>query len=217
MKLKYYLRGLGIGIIVTTIILMISFSMHKEELSDEQIIARAEALGMEFPEDKLFPDNTEGTETTEQSDGIKDTEKIKDTQKTDNTEGTEASKTTDASETVEKEEASETEKGSEAESEATDKKDTEASEKDNSETMAEGQPVPTEGEYELNIKRGDVCRDICDELFQNGLVADSEAFRVYLGNVGYASNMSVGKYKIPYGLSYEEIYNILKAGPIEEQ
>ena len=41
MKLKYYLRGLGIGIIVTTLILMISFSMHKTEISDEEIIERA--------------------------------------------------------------------------------------------------------------------------------------------------------------------------------
>lgn len=31
MKLKYYLRGMGIGIIITTIILMISISIHKKE------------------------------------------------------------------------------------------------------------------------------------------------------------------------------------------
>ena len=46
MKLKYYLRGLGIGIIVTTILLMIAFALHKPTMSDADIIARAKQLGM---------------------------------------------------------------------------------------------------------------------------------------------------------------------------
>ena len=39
-KLKYYLRGLGIGIIVTTIILVSCFSMQKPKMTDEQIIEK---------------------------------------------------------------------------------------------------------------------------------------------------------------------------------
>lgn len=46
MRFKYYLRGLGIGILITTIILSISFAMKQPELSDAEIIERAEALGM---------------------------------------------------------------------------------------------------------------------------------------------------------------------------
>ena len=47
MKLKYYLRGIGIGMIVTTIILMIAFAVHKEQpLTDEEIRMRATELGM---------------------------------------------------------------------------------------------------------------------------------------------------------------------------
>ena len=37
MKLKYYLRGLGIGIIITTIVLMIAGVGHQTELTDEGI------------------------------------------------------------------------------------------------------------------------------------------------------------------------------------
>ena len=44
MKLKYYLRGLGIGIMVTTVIM--SFIRQPEELTDTQIKARARELGM---------------------------------------------------------------------------------------------------------------------------------------------------------------------------
>ena len=50
MKLKYYLRGLGIGIIVTTILLMIAFALHKPTMSDADIIARAKQLGMVMPD-----------------------------------------------------------------------------------------------------------------------------------------------------------------------
>ena len=45
MKLKYYLRGLGIGIVVTAFIFMIT-SGKKEELSDAEIRERAAQLGM---------------------------------------------------------------------------------------------------------------------------------------------------------------------------
>ena len=68
MKLKYYLRGLGIGIITTTILLMIAFALHKPVMSDEDIIARAKQLGMVMPEDEeplQDTGTTESTETTE--------------------------------------------------------------------------------------------------------------------------------------------------------
>ena len=50
MKLKYYLRGLGIGMAVTALILGISFSgrqgQEAQTLTDEQIRERASELGM---------------------------------------------------------------------------------------------------------------------------------------------------------------------------
>ena len=50
MKLKYYLRGLGIGMIVTALILGISFSNRQDQTSqimtDDQIRERAAELGM---------------------------------------------------------------------------------------------------------------------------------------------------------------------------
>ena len=51
MRLKYYLRGLGIGIVVTAIILTITNAGLEKPLTDEQIMERAEKLGMIRPED----------------------------------------------------------------------------------------------------------------------------------------------------------------------
>ena len=45
MKLKFYLRGIGLGIIVA-VALCISAGMKNDQISDEEIIKRAEALGM---------------------------------------------------------------------------------------------------------------------------------------------------------------------------
>ena len=46
MKLKYYLRGMGIGIILTAIVMGFALGGRKATLSDAQIIQRAKALGM---------------------------------------------------------------------------------------------------------------------------------------------------------------------------
>lgn len=46
MKLKSYLRGLGLGMIVTTLILVLAFRARNKEMSDEEIMARAYELGM---------------------------------------------------------------------------------------------------------------------------------------------------------------------------
>lgn len=45
MELKYYLRGLGLGILVTAIIMSIAAS-KKRAMTDDEIIARAKQLGM---------------------------------------------------------------------------------------------------------------------------------------------------------------------------
>ena len=53
MKLKYYLRGLGIGILVTAVIMGITQESRKQTLSDREIRERAAALGMVEPGNSL--------------------------------------------------------------------------------------------------------------------------------------------------------------------
>lgn len=56
MRLKYYLRGIGVGILFATLLLAISFhfgkdNLGKRELTEQEIIEKAEALGMIMPEE----------------------------------------------------------------------------------------------------------------------------------------------------------------------
>lgn len=180
MKLKYYLRGLGIGIIFTTFILMISFAFRKEELSDEEIIARAFELGMVMQEEDSESEKpvTEATEQTEATEMAENTQQTEDTGEPDTSDITQ---------------------------------------EPDSELAREPQEVPQQGEiYELAVNRGDVCRTLCEKLADNGVVDDAEALRKYLFQIGYASSISVGTYQIPYGLTYEEIAQVLQAGPMEK-
>ena len=174
MKLKYYLRGLGIGIIVTTIILGSCFSMQKPKMTDAQIIEKASQLGMIMPEQDSAVDTE--TETTEPE----ETQQKNEQQVT--------------TEEIQQETEQQTEVPKEQETE-------------------EAQQEP----FTLVVNRGDVCRTMCENLAANGVIDDSEGLRKYLSEVGYASFISAGTYQIPYHSSYEEITNILKAGPMEQQ
>ena len=70
MKLKYYLRGLGIGIVVTASIM--SFTRQPEKLTDTQIKARALELGM--VEKNVLADLQEKEELTYEESGVEESE-----------------------------------------------------------------------------------------------------------------------------------------------
>ena len=196
MKLKYYLRGLGIGIIVTTVILAVSFSKKEIKMSDEEIMARAAQLGMVMQETEQDPDGTDTGAKTEVVTEQTASELLE--------ERTAAEETAQNTETAAEDVAAEAQEDS-----ANTDEETQAQQE------AAGAEDPS-GVYRLVIQKGDVCRIVCEKLAENGVISDAETFRQYLSQIGYASNMRVGNYDIPYGLSNEEIAKILQAGPLEE-
>ena len=191
MKLKYYLRGLGVGIIVTTVILAISFGGKKTDIDDipvEEVIAKATMLGMVMPEDTQTP-ATEVEDETEAALG-EDT-------------GNDAFAADDESDALPEDTA-----GSENVIGDEDTVSAEDGTADLPEDTAGGEnnalPEENQAPYRLVVNRGDVCRTVCENLAANGVIEDAEAFRKYLQEIGY-------------GLTQEEIADILKKGPIEEQ
>lgn len=197
MKLKYYLRGLGIGIIVTTIILMIANAGHKTELTDEEIIKRAEALGMVMEEDPLFSGlgTKKDTEFETESENVPESEiEIE----------------MDTEQVLE----TESEIASEIDSEIEIETETEIEIEIESEAESESEMEVTGETYHLVIHPGMVPRLICNELEENGVIESAAALRQYLVDVGYATSIVVGEYDIPYGATNEEVYQILKEGPL---
>ena len=55
MRFKYYLRGCGMGILVATLLLMVAAGTKKQDMRDEDVIARAKELGMVFLEEGENP------------------------------------------------------------------------------------------------------------------------------------------------------------------
>lgn len=179
MKLKYYLRGLGIGILVTAVIMGVTQGSRKETLSDREIRERAAALGMVEPGNSLA--DLEAAETPAA------------------TEIPEAIETPAATETPE---AAETPAATEAPA-ATETPEVTARPTQRPAEEEEG------SSYTFEIQAGDSSYQVAYRLQQAGLVADARDFDNYLCSKGYDRKLKTGSYEIPETATEEEISEIL--------
>lgn len=203
MKLKYYLRGLGIGMIVTALILGISFSNRQDQTSqimtDDQIRERAAELGMvdssELTLAALQNSEKQPTEGTP--------EETTQTQEQNNIEAEpETTVPAETQATVGPETTQESEATTEPEPEKT----------VGPETTAE--PEVTEAPQRtqtasITIQRGDDSGSASRRLYEAGLVENAKAFDNYLCNNGYSRSINPGTYEIAPGTSEEEIAKII--------
>ena len=191
MKLKYYLRGLGIGIIVTTLVLMVAFSGKKEKLSDQEIMQRAEQLGMVMADEGQTETGTEENTGTEAQ-----PETEQDVQNTE--EGTEEN----ADENTENASEPETEPQTEAAAEP-------AAPEDTTGNVVGEVKQETSGEVAFTVKSGESSDTVAFNLYKAGLVDDATAFSRYMISKGYDSRLRTGDFKIRSGASYDEILKVL--------
>lgn len=171
---------------------MISFRSDKNQMTDSQVMERASELGMITPEATVpetedtqlaEPTNTEPIAMNTENDKNKDTESVQDTESKD----TEELEVVPDFDTEEKNTDS--------------KKD--ASKKDDK--SSDSKKTQKEEKIVLEIKRGDVCRTISENLAAIGMVEDAEKFRKYMQKNGYDHQINVGSFELKKGMSYEEI------------
>jgi len=204
MKLKYYLRGVGIGIIFATLVMALSSAVHNNNLSDEFIIKEAMKLGMVMKEDSeediFSKDETEYIADTEDTE-IGETEVV--------AVGSEIESEGESESQVESESQSEAE--SESQSEVESESQSEVETESESESEATPGPETNEGaEYvTIVVSGGDYARQVAEKLYAAGLIPNAEEFRIYMGEHGYAKTIHAGTYQIPVGASYEEICKIV--------
>ena len=202
MKLKYYLRGLGIGMAVTALILGISFSgrqgQEAQTLTDEQIRERASELGMvdsseltlaalassaaQTPEATIEPEAAAEPETTTEPEATAEPETT-----------TEPEATAEPEATTEPEVTAEPEMTTEPEA-------TEA---------PELITAPEQSQTTITIKKGSDSGSVSRMLYEAGLVENAKAFDNYLCNNGYSRSINPGIYEIAPGTSEEEIAKII--------
>ena len=200
MKRKYYMRGLGIGILVTAILCAVAMPGKSEPMTDAQVIARAKELGYEKKESGVTAD---------------DINKLKENNEVSGTPGASAEPESTPDVTAEPEgtpgPTSSPVPTPEPTATATPKPTATAipTEKPKATaTPAEGkEPVVTS--YTITVERGATARRVAERLAATGAIADADGFVRYLQSKGLTDYINIGTFTIPKGASHAEIAGIL--------
>lgn len=224
MKLKFYLRGIGLGIIVA-VALCISAGMKNDQISDEEIIKRAEALGMvpssetlDESVDEAIRDGLETEETTE-NDASGDAATVKVNEDIPATEPDETEVNPDEADNSN---FDETPPAAGSDGTATPKVTPTLTKEATPALTKEVTPAPTkepdkdtddtenDTEYiTVVVERGNGSDTVARKIEAAGLVANASEFDRYLCNNGYDKRISAGNHKIPINAREEEIAKIL--------
>lgn len=235
MKLKYYLRGLGIGIAVTALILGLTPGKSEgASMTDAQIIARAKELGMverkvlsdtvqsedeEKGEEPAQSDDAsgggdqkgvpEGTEEPETEDGTKgEADLLGEGEEPDMAvAGNVGEEEPDADGTGTKDPATDDGAQKPEDQQAAGRED-ESSQADRDE-QEESQPNSETETVRVEIVRGDSSDTVSRKLKEAGLVVDDVAYNRFLCENGYDKSILAGIHEIPVGISESEIATLI--------
>lgn len=213
MNLKYYLRGLGIGIAVTAIILGVG--RGKETLSDAEIKQRATQLGMveasglltEREEPTKDPEADKEPVETEEPTVEPTEEPSKEPEVTPEPEETEEP-TAEPAEAPTKEPEATKEPTPEPTEEPT-SEPTEEPSVESEDAKETEEPDLSEELCIISVNPGDGSLTVCKRLEEAGLITSATAYDSYMNEKGYDKKLQVGTFKIPKGTEPEEIALIL--------
>ena len=228
MKLKYYMRGLGIGILITTIVL--SLGGKKVKLSDKEIMARAGKLGMVMKEadsdDNLEEvlehsldkedseiDVVENNKDNEESPGIDGDTNVDDV-------NTDTGADTDVDDKVDENNIGVSENPGDdgdfsVDITEPDRVDTEQNRVDTGQDVQEldegdmNTDAPESFQITFTIARGMSSRQVSELLVEKGLIGDAVDFDDYIKRQGKASVIRIGIYTLPKDSDYLEILNAI--------
>lgn len=217
MNLKYYLRGLGVGIVVTSLILGIGLGSRKETLSNEEIKERARELGMVEESITVAEAAAQKEEEAQEAEvtvapvpeenAESDAEPIVNAAPGVSSEP--AVSTGAAPETSEEPNvsaASEPAASTAPEAGAT----PEAGVKPVADEAEEDSGTAPEKEIvDITINPGEGSYVISQKLEQSGLIDDAAEYDAYLCDNGYHTKLRAGVHKIPMGSTREEIAKLL--------
>lgn len=227
MKLKYYLRGLGMGIVVTTLILSVALH-NKGQMTDAEVIERAEELGMVqayesgvLDEQEQSGKSTEKQEeqqphTSEEKQEVKQSDTSKEKQEVDQSEpGEEKQEEQSGMGAKEQDKQSDTSAEKQEEGSATGAEQKKSDDADKTDLEAE----ETEGEKEdtnisaqtvvITINGGDGSDMVAKKLQDAGIVADARTFDRFLCENGYDKRLCTGEHRIPMNADDATIAKLL--------
>lgn len=212
MKVKYFLRGLGFGILITTLLLFVSMDKNKStEMTDEQIVERAKELGM------LTQDEVDDYRLGESLDNIKASLKATEVPEgsPEVSQGSEsASPSPSASQQPEENSAQKTDKTSADKSSSNEVADAKASKAPTASEKTTSDKTTTSNKKNtdtivIKIEAGMVSKSIAKYLYQKNVIGSATDFNNYLMEHKLTNKIIAGEYKIPVDATYEEIVEII--------
>lgn len=209
MKIRYYLRGLGLGILFTAVFFLIS-EKSEPTMSDAMIKERARELGM--IENTVLADI--GASTDMETDTGNSESVLTETVEESTEMATEDMlETADADSVTEPEGISEEEIISEEtpESEVTSEEETAVEELTNQEEPEETseESISTGQMISIIVNKGEGSDTVSRRLYDAGLIEDSYEYDRYLMENGYDKRIGAGEHLIPEGAGWQEIAQIL--------
>ena len=205
MKRKYYMRGLGIGVIVSAILFSFVTPKSSAKMTDEEVIARAKELG--------YTKKTEGV-TADDIDKIKENVTPQP--------GNEATGETD---TVPEATPDMTPEGTPGPtmSPVPTPEPPEKPDKPEEPDKPSPTPVPTKAPtntpaptkipsgttYTIKVERGMTASRVSKLLEEAGAVASATEFVTYLRENSLTDEINIGTFRIPAGADFKEIADIL--------
>lgn len=205
-RFKYYLRGCGLGILVASLVFIVSLHAHGGAMSDEKAMQRASELGMIMPDDTQTQEAE--TQTTELP--VKETN-LPDTQRTTQavTQKVPQNDTQKQTERDTSSEQNDTPKESEKKAEEKKKHRTLKRKKKRRKSAGDREGRNKKEKVSITIKGGEVCREIAQDLQEKGFCQGCGRFpQIYAGSqlckIYPCGDIYAGK-----GMNYSEIAKVL--------
>lgn len=197
MKLKYYLRGIGIGIIVTAIILSIvnGVSNSSNKMTNPQIVEKAKELGMVTKDEYDIVKQDLNTAKGDIDDLKAELSKADTKENKESDDGSNDSEETQA-------DAKSTD---ESKTDQTDSKSSDEEKAKSSDKAKLTDPSQMAKDISFTISSGMGSEDVAKVLEQKGIIVSASEFNKYLVESGNANYLQIGEFKADEGESYDSI------------
>ncbi len=180
MKSKWFLRGLGVGIVVTALLLCVTYRSSSENTN---VIKQARELGMVFPKEETTDTKAEVEKMAQE---VKDNPVSK-----------------PAVSAVSKSAVG-------ADTKVPDEKDKKAKKKlEDSKKDLKNASAFQKGKTTFVVRSGLYSSSVSREMEEAGIIDDADEFNAYLINKGYGKRVRSGTYKIPEGADFDTIAKII--------
>lgn len=226
-----YLRGLGLGMIVTALVLSFGVKSENKTMTDAEVRARAKELGMVEESEKLkdavskeavngeeaAAEVTDSANEDEPAEEVTEPNEVKADGTDKSEEPAEVKKPEAAKDDAGKPEAVTEEPVKESSPEEKVEDDKDAAEIDNKKEETKeavrdekkSEDDKSKKSYSLKIERGYSSDRVAGILEDAGVIDNAAAFDRYLCSNGYDKKISVGSYQIPAGADYSTVAKLI--------